>query len=87
MKRLTTDKIFIEKNLLDNNVGFITMDDFLNIVLKYFSRYVYNDIAEVFQQGLVYQIKEKIIDILNENSLIKEINSDTILRTSSGDGP
>jgi hypothetical protein len=80
------DRIHVGKNRFSGEVGDVTPAQFMDIALKYFSREIYNDIAEVFQQGLIDQIHKAIYEILSQNSLTKEIGYDTLFRTSSGDG-
>ena len=79
------DRVHIGKNRY-GETGDVTVDEFMNIVLRYFSRKVYNDIAVVFQEGLVTDLREAISNVLSENLLKMEVKDDTFRRTSSGDG-
>lgn len=78
-------RIHIGKNR-HGKVGDCTLDEFMDIALKYFSKQVHNDVAEIFQQGLVDQIRKAIFNVLEENLLTKEIKDDTFRRTSRTDG-
>ena len=63
--------------------GDVTPDQFMDILLKHFSRLVYNDIAVVFQEGLFLEMKKAIGNVLDEHMLTKEISNDTFRRESS----
>lgn len=80
------DKVHVGKNRYTGEVGDITIDRFMDLVLTYFSKKVYNDIAVVFQEGLRRDLHKAISDVLSENLLTREIKDDTFCRTRSGDG-
>ena len=80
------DHVHIGKNRYNGATGDVTVDEFMNIVLEYFAKNVYNDIAVVFQEGLVKDLREAISNVLNENLLKLEVKDDTFCRTRSGDG-
>lgn len=80
------DCVHVGKSRYNDKTGDVTVDEFMNIVLRYFSRKVYNDIAVVFQEGLRRDLHKAISDVLSENLLTREIKDDTFCRTRSGDG-
>jgi len=83
---LMKDRIHIGKNRYTAETGNISTSRFMDIALQYFAKRVHNDIAEVFQQGLIDEINQAITKILRKNLLTKEIKNDTFCRTRSGDG-
>jgi len=81
-----SDHVHVGKNRYNAKLGDITVDEFMNIVLEYFAKKVYNDIAVVFQEGLVKDLHKAISNVLDENLLTREIKDDTFCTTRSGDG-
>jgi len=76
------DRIHIGKSRF-GITGNVSTDQFMDVLLKYFSKLIYNDIAVVFQEGLFLEMKKAIRNVLDEHKLIKEVTSDTFRRESS----
>ena len=53
--------------------GDVTHDQMMDLLLKHFSRLVYNDTAVIFQEALFLEMKKAIGNVLDEHRLTKEI--------------
>ena len=65
--------IEIYKNRLEEDIGFVSSERFIEIMLQMLAKKLYNGLTEVFQEGFITEAKKALERVLEEHSKAERI--------------
>jgi hypothetical protein len=65
--------IEIYKNRWEGDIGFVSSEKFMEVMLRMLARKLYNGLTEVFQEGFITEAKKALERVLEEHSKVERI--------------